>query len=94
MTIYEQQIHKQYVHLKKRNPDGILFFRLGDFYEAFNDDAETIADELDLTLTSRPSANGQRVPMAGFPAYVAEGYFNQLVESGYKIVIGEENDYL
>ncbi len=60
-------LRKQYLHLKARYPDTILFFRLGDFYETFDEDAEIAARELDLVLTSRPIAKGERVPMAGVP---------------------------
>ncbi len=60
-------IRKQYLQLKAQHPDAILFFRLGDFYETFDQDAEIAARELDLILTSRPVAKGVRVPMAGVP---------------------------
>jgi DNA mismatch repair protein MutS len=70
---------------KKSAPDGILLFRLGDFYEAFYQDAITIAKELDLTLTKR-----QEIPMAGVPFHSAEGYIDKLVEKGYRVAIAEQ----
>ena len=58
---------QQYLDIKAQHPDAIVFFRLGDFYETFDDDAETAARELDLVLTSRPQGKGVRTPMAGVP---------------------------
>ncbi|HOG60669.1 MAG TPA: hypothetical protein PKX76_05085, partial [Flexilinea sp.] len=60
-------IRQQYLEIKKQYPDTIVFFRLGDFYETFDEDAETTSRELDLVLTSRNVAKGVRVPMAGIP---------------------------
>jgi len=60
--------------LKAQYPDTILFFRLGDFYETFDEDAKLAARELDITLTSRPVAKGVRIPMAGVPHHAVEGY--------------------
>ena len=67
-------IRKQYLQLKAQYPDTILFFRLGDFYETFDEDAKLAARELDITLTSRPVAKGVRIPMAGVPHHAVEGY--------------------
>jgi len=83
-------IRKQYLDLKARYPDTILFFRLGDFYETFDDDAEVAARELDLVLTSRPVAKGERVPMAGVPYHAVEGYIARLIEKGYRVAIAEQ----
>ncbi|MBN2389152.1 MAG: DNA mismatch repair protein MutS [Anaerolineae bacterium] len=83
-------IRRQYLDLKARYPDTILFFRLGDFYETFDDDAETAARELDLVLTSRPVAKGERVPMAGVPHHAVEGYIARLIEKGYRVAIAEQ----
>ena len=79
-------LRQQYLTLKARYPDTILFFRLGDFYEAFDEDAEIVSRELDLILTSRPVAKGTRVPMAGVPHHAVEGYIARLVEKGYRVV--------
>ncbi len=83
-------IRKQYLDLKARYPDTILFFRLGDFYETFDDDAEVAARELDLVLTSRPVSKGERIPMAGVPYHAVEGYIARLIEKGYRVAIAEQ----
>jgi len=83
-------IRRQYLQLKAQHPDAILFFRLGDFYETFDRDAEIAARELDLVLTSRPVAKGVRVPMAGVPHHAVEGYIARLIEKGYRVAIAEQ----
>ncbi len=83
-------IRKQYLDLKARYPDTILFFRLGDFYETFDNDAEIAARELDLVLTSRPVSKGERIPMAGVPYHAVEGYIARLIEKGYRVAIAEQ----
>ncbi|MCS6963501.1 DNA mismatch repair protein MutS [Thermoflexus sp.] len=83
-------IRRQYLELKRQYPDAVLFFRLGDFYEAFDEDAEVVARELDLMLTSRPVGKGQRVPMAGIPYHAVEPYLARLVERGYRVAIAEQ----
>lgn len=85
---------KQYLEIKKDNPDSILFFRLGDFYEMFGDDALTASKELDLTLTSRDKdpakAPEERVPMCGVPYHSCDGYIARLIAKGYKVAICEQ----
>ncbi|HHX63702.1 MAG TPA: DNA mismatch repair protein MutS, partial [Chloroflexi bacterium] len=83
-------IRGQYLQIKKRHPDAIVFFRLGDFYETFDEDAEIVARELDIVLTSRNVAKGQRVPMAGVPYHAAEGYIARLISKGYRVAICEQ----
>ena len=83
-------IRKQYLEIKRQYPDTILFFRLGDFYETFDQDAETAARELDIVLTSRPVAKGIRTPMAGIPHHAAENYLARLIEKGYHVAICEQ----
>jgi DNA mismatch repair protein MutS len=83
-------IRKQYLEIKRQYPHAILFFRLGDFYETFDDDAETTARELDIVLTSRNVAKGVRVPMAGIPHHAAENYLARLIERGYHVAICEQ----
>jgi DNA mismatch repair protein MutS len=83
-------IRKQYLEIKRQYPNAILFFRLGDFYETFDQDAETAARELDLVLTSRPVAKGTRVPMAGIPHHAAENYLARLIEKGFHVAICEQ----
>ncbi len=84
---------RQYFEIKERNSDSILFFRLGDFYEMFGDDALTASKELDLTLTSRDKRTedpDERIPMCGVPYHSAEAYIGRLIAKGYKIAICEQ----
>jgi DNA mismatch repair protein MutS len=74
-------IRQQYLDIKKQYPDTILFFRLGDFYETFDQDAEITSRELDLVLTSRNVAKGSRVPMAGIPYHAVENYLAIMSQS-------------
>jgi DNA mismatch repair protein MutS len=83
-------IRKQYLEIKRQYPDAILFFRLGDFYETFDEDAETVSRVLDIVLTSRNVAKGSRVPMAGIPHHAAENYLARLIEGGYHVAICEQ----
>jgi DNA mismatch repair protein MutS len=83
-------IRRQYLQLKNQYPDSILFFRLGDFYETFDADAELIARELDIVLTSRPVGKGQRVPLAGVPYHAADNYIARLIEKGYRVAVAEQ----
>ncbi len=81
---------KQYLEMKRIHKEEILFFRLGDFYEMFFEDARTAARVLHLTLTSREGGKGQRIPMAGIPFHAAENYIARLVKQGYSIAICEQ----
>ena len=85
---------QQYRTVKERNPDCILFFRLGDFYEMFDEDARIASRELDLTLTSRDHAKDKapedKVPMCGVPFHSSESYIARLVQKGYKVAICEQ----
>ncbi|MEA5041743.1 MAG: DNA mismatch repair protein MutS [Oscillibacter ruminantium] len=85
---------KQYLKIKEENPDSILFFRLGDFYEMFDSDARTASRELDLTLTSRDKdpnkAPEERVPMCGIPYHSSDAYIARLIAKGYKVAICEQ----
>jgi DNA mismatch repair protein MutS len=83
-------IRKQYLDIKAKYPDAILFFRLGDFYETFDKDAEIAARELDIVLTSRNVAKGDRVPMAGIPHHAAESYIAKLIDRGFHVAICEQ----
>ena len=83
-------MRKQYLQIKKQYPDAILFFRLGDFYETFDDDAKIVAEVCDVTLTSRPVSKGQRVPLAGVPWHSAETYIAKLIRAGYKVAVCEQ----
>jgi DNA mismatch repair protein MutS len=75
-------VRRQYLQIKRRFPDTILLFRLGDFYETFEQDAERAARVLDIVLTSREMGKGVRVPMAGIPHHAADGYIARLVAAG------------
>ena len=83
-------IRQQYLDIKREYPDSILFFRLGDFYETFDEDAEITARELDIVLTSRPIGKGARVPLAGIPYHALENYLARLIEKGYHVAICEQ----
>jgi len=83
-------IRKQYLEIKSQYPDTILFFRLGDFYETFDQDAETASRELDIVLTSRNVAKGVRIPMAGIPYHAVENYLSKLIDKGYHVAICDQ----
>ena len=83
-------IRQQYLEIKRDYPNTILFFRLGDFYETFDEDAETISRELDIVLTSRPIGKGIRAPLAGIPYHAVENYLARLIQKGYHIAICEQ----
>ncbi len=83
-------LRQQYLKIKKEYPDAIVFFRLGDFYETFDEDAEKTAEALDIVLTSRPVAKGVRVPMAGIPFHAVDNYLGRLIEKGYHVAICEQ----
>jgi DNA mismatch repair protein MutS len=83
-------IRKQYLEIKKQYPNAIVFFRLGDFYETFDQDAEITSSELDIVLTSRNVAKGQRIPMAGIPFHAADNYISKLINKGFHVAICEQ----
>ena len=81
---------RQYLEIKNKNEDLIIFFRLGDFYEMFFDDAILVSHELELTLTGKNAGLKERIPMCGIPYHAASGYIDKLIEKGYKIGICEQ----
>lgn len=83
-------LRQQYLDIKREHPDCILFFRLGDFYETFDEDAEIAARELDLVLTGRPVSKTERVPMAGVPYHALDSYIARLIEKGYHVAVCEQ----
>ena len=83
-------IRQQYLEIKRDYPNTILFFRLGDFYETFDEDAEIASRELDIVLTSRPVGKGVRAPLAGIPYHAVENYLARLIEKGYHVAICEQ----
>ena len=83
-------VRQQYLELKRRHPGAILFFRLGDFYETFDEDAEVVARELDIALTTKPMGKGLRVPLAGVPYQSIDGHVARLVKRGHRVAICEQ----
>src|ERR1700728_3700041 len=90
MTEPSTPLMRQYAAVKKDHPTALLFFRLGDFYELFFDDAIVAAKELQITLTSRNKEKGIAVPMCGVPHHAAEGYIGKLIRKGFKVAICEQ----
>jgi DNA mismatch repair protein MutS len=90
MTEPSTPLMRQYAAIKKEHPSALLFFRLGDFYELFFDDAILASRELQITLTSRNKEKGVAVPMCGVPYHAAEGYISKLVRKGFKVAICEQ----
>jgi DNA mismatch repair protein MutS len=83
-------VRTQYLQIKAQHPDTILFFRMGDFYEMFDDDAEIVARELEIALTRRDFGRGEKSPMAGIPHHAADGYIARLVSKGYRVAVCEQ----
>jgi len=83
-------IRQQYLSIKRQYPDAIVFFRLGDFYETFDEDAKLAAKELEIVLTSREMGKGYRVPLAGIPYHALDNYLARLINRGYKVAICEQ----
>ena len=81
---------QHYLKMKEENPDAILFYRLGDFYEMFFEDAKLVSQELDLVLTGRSAGVEEKVPMCGVPFHAANSYIQRLVKKGYKVAICEQ----
>ena len=81
---------KQYLEIKSQYPDAILFYRIGDFYEMFFEDAQVGSKELDIVLTSRDKGNKDSVPLCGVPHHAADTYITKLLEKGYKVAVCEQ----
>ncbi|MBP3217000.1 MAG: DNA mismatch repair protein MutS, partial [Lachnospiraceae bacterium] len=81
---------QHYLQTKEAYPDCILFYRLGDFYEMFFEDAETVSKELELTLTGKACGLAERAPMCGVPFHAADTYISRLVEKGYRVAVCEQ----
>ncbi|DAC47717.1 MAG TPA: DNA mismatch repair protein MutS, partial [Candidatus Poseidoniales archaeon] len=84
----------QFFDIKEQHPDTILFFRMGDFYELFHDDAEVAADVLGLSLTSRDKNAEKPIPMAGFPWHGLEDHLRTMLRAGYKVTVAEQEEEL
>jgi DNA mismatch repair protein MutS len=83
-------IRQQYLRIKKQYPDAIVLFRLGDFYETFDEDARIASKELEIVLTSREMGKGNKIPLAGIPYHALDGYLARLINRGYKVAIVEQ----
>ncbi len=83
-------VRTQYLQIKRQNPDALLFFRMGDFYEMFDEDAEIVARELEIALTRRDFGRGEKSPMAGVPHHAVDGYIARLVSKGYRVAVCEQ----
>ena len=83
---------RQYFEIKNQNKDGILLYRLGDFYEMFYDDAKIASKELDLVLTGKNCGQEERAPMCGIPFHSCESYIAKLVKNGHKVFICEQTE--
>ena len=83
-------VRQQYLRIKRKYPQAILFFRLGDFYETFDEDARIASRELEIVLTSREMGKGNRVPLAGIPYHALDNYLAKLINRGYKVAICEQ----
>jgi DNA mismatch repair protein MutS len=82
----------QYLGLKAKAGDCLLFYRMGDFFELFFDDARTAAATLDIALTSRGEHDGRPIPMCGVPVHAAEGYLARLIKAGHRVAIAEQTE--
>ena len=83
-------VRRQYLRIKKEHQDEVLLFRMGDFYETFDDDARTVSRELEIALTSREMGRGQRIPLAGIPYHTLDSYLARLIRKGYRVAICEQ----
>ena len=81
---------EQYIEIKAANPDCLLFYRMGDFYEMFFDDAETASRALGIVLTKRGKHRGEDIPMCGVPIHRADEYLHRLIASGYRVAVCEQ----
>src|SRR4030066_1341556 len=83
-------IRQQYLRIKRKYPHAIVLFRLGDFYETFDEDAKITSRELEIVLTSREMGKGNKIPLAGIPYHALDGYLAKLINRGYKVAICEQ----
>src|SRR5512139_3686404 len=90
MTENLTPIRQQYLRIKRQYPQVIVFFRLGDFYETFDEDARIASKELEIVLTSRGMGKGNSIPMAGIPYHAVDNYLAKLINHGYKVAICEQ----
>ena len=89
-NIVETPLMKQYIEMKKKHPDAVLLFRVGDFYETFSDDAISASEILGITLTRRANGSAKYVELAGFPHHALDSYLPKLVRAGKRVAICEQ----
>lgn len=90
VAVTEAPLVKQYEEMKKKHPDAVLLFRVGDFYECFADDAKTASDVLGITLTTRANGKADKIYLAGFPRHALDTYLPKLVRAGHRVAICEQ----
>ena len=90
LPLQHSPVRLQYLGVKRQYPDALLFFRMGDFYELFDEDAEIAAREMELTLTRRDWGRGEKTPMAGVPHHAANGYIARLIAKGFRVAVCEQ----
>ena len=90
MKEHSTPIRQQYIRIKRKHPEAVVLFRLGDFYETFDEDAKLASRELQIVLTSREMGKGHRVPMAGIPHHALDNYLARLINRGHKVAICEQ----
>ena len=83
-------VRQQYLSIKKQYPEVVVFFRLGDFYETFDDDAKIVSEVCSVVLTSREMGPGNRIPLAGVPYHAVDTYIAKLIQAGHKVAIVEQ----
>ncbi|MCH8974872.1 MAG: DNA mismatch repair protein MutS, partial [Chloroflexi bacterium] len=83
-------VRTQYLEMKARHPDAILLFRMGDFYETFDEDARIVARDMEIVLTQRDMGGGEIVPLAGIPYHALDGYLAKLIRKGHRVAICEQ----
>src|SRR3972149_5464633 len=83
-------VRRQYLRIKQQYPEAIVLFRLGDFYETFDEDARITSRELEIVLTAREMGKGNKIPMAGIPYHAIDNYLARLINRGYKVAICEQ----
>ena len=83
-------VRTQYLEMKARHPEAVLLFRMGDFYETFDEDARIVARDLEIVLTQRDMGQGEIVPLAGIPYHALDGYLAKLIRKGHRVAICEQ----
>ena len=90
ISLWQAPVRKQYLEIKSRYPDALLLYRMGDFYETFDEDARLAARDLEIVLTQRDMGQGEVVPLAGIPYHALDSYLAKLVRKGHRVAIAEQ----